>query len=141
MRRYVLLFASAAAFAGCAITHETSVLVGTPRPATTPAQVKLYSTPPKKYVDIAIIQADAAHDFMSKQDLMNTAVENAKKEAAKVGANGILLDGLGDFQVGSSGVVMMQPGAYRGAPAFGVGSSNPRTGKQLSGKAIYVTEE
>ena len=132
-----LILSAAVLLTGCAVTNGTSVLVGTARPATTPDKVKLYSTPPKKYVDIAIIQANAAHDFMDKQALMNTAVENAKKEAAKVGANGILLDGLGDYQVGSSGVVM----ASRGAPVVGLGSSNNRTGKQLSGKAIYVMEE
>lgn len=140
--RAVCIAVVMAVLGGCAVTNETSVLVGTPRAATTPDRVKLYSTPPKKYTDIAIISANAAHDFMDKQALMDTAVQNAKKEAAKVGANGILLDGLGDYQVGSSGLVMMQPvGTNRGTPAFGVGSSNNRTGKQLSGKAIFVTEE
>lgn len=137
----VLILSAAVLLTSCAVTNETSVLIGTARTATTPDKVKLYSVPPKKYVDIAIIQATAAHDFMDKQALMSTAVDNAKKEAAKVGANGILLDGLGDYQVGSSGVALMQNPAYRGAPAIGVGSSNIRTGKQLSGKAIYVTEE
>jgi hypothetical protein len=129
------------ALAACAVTHETSVLVGTPRAPTTPEQVKLYTSPPKKYTEIALISADAAHDFMEKQALLDTAVLNAKKQAAKVGANGILLDGLGDFQVGSSGVIVMQPSVARGAPAIGTGSANVRTGKQVSGKAIYVTEE
>ena len=139
--RLVVVLAALVALGGCAVTNETSVPVGTPPPAPTAEKVKINSTPPKKYVDIAIIQANAAHDFMNKQALMDTAVQNAKMEAAKVGANGILLDGLGDYQVGSSGVVMVQNPATRGAPAFGVGSSNNRTGKQLSGKAIYVTEE
>lgn len=138
--RKLLLVAAMLALSGCAVTHQTSVLVGTPRAATTPEQVKLYSTPPKKYTEIAIISADAAHDFMEKQALLDTAILNAKKEAAKVGATGILLDGLGDFQVGSSGVVMMQQPA-RTRMAYGIGSSNVRTGKQISGRAIFVVEE
>jgi len=125
----------------CAVTHETSVLIGTPRPAIAPEAVKLYSAPPKKYTEISIISADAAHAFMDKQALLDTAVLNAKKQAAKVGANGILLDSLGDFQVGSSGVVIMQPAAVRGAPAIGTVSAGAQTGKQVTGKAIYVTEE
>ena len=129
------------ALTGCAITHETSVLVGTARTPTTPDQVKLYTSPPKKYVEIAIVSADAAHDFMDKQSLMNTAVANAKNQAAAVRANGLLLDGLGDFETGSSGIVMMQPSYNRKAPMIGVTSSNVRTGKQISGKAIFVTEE
>lgn len=113
--------------AACAVTHETSVLVGTPRAPTTPEQVKLYTSPPKKYTEIALISADAAHDFTDKQVLLDTAVLNAKREAAKVGANGILLDGLGDYRVGSSRFFLMQASLARG--------------EQVSGKAIYVTEE
>ncbi len=125
---------------GCAVTNETAVIIGTKRPAISPEQVKLYSTPPKKYVEIAIISADAAHDFMSKQALVDKAVVNAKVEAAKVGANGILLDSLGDTQIGTLGAVVV-PRIGSGAPLIGtVGTSN-RTGKQLSGKAIFVTEE
>ena len=124
----------------CAITNETSVLIGTPRTATSPEQVKLYTSPPKKYVEIAIISADAAHDFMSKQSLLDKAVLNARTQAAKVGANGILLDALGDLQIGSSGAVIMQPLGLPGTVIGSVGTIN-RTGKQLSGKAIYVSEE
>lgn len=135
-----LLLIALLPLAGCAVTHQTSMLVGTPRAATSPDQVRLYTTPPRKYVEIAVVSADAAHDFMEKQALLDTAVLNAKKEAAKVGANGLLLDGAGDFEVGSSGVMMMQA-PRRGKMAFGTVSSNVRTGKQIAGKAIYVTEE
>jgi hypothetical protein len=130
----------ALALAGCAITNETAVLVGTARSPTSPEQVKLYTTPPKRYVEIAIVSADAAHDFMSKQALLEKSIQNAKVQAAKVGANGILLDSLGDTQLGSAGVVtMVRPVGT--APAFGtVGTAN-RTGKQITGKAIFVTEE
>ncbi|MDR6536977.1 hypothetical protein [Variovorax soli] len=136
----ITLLLPLAGLAGCAVTHQTSMLVGTPRAATSPIQVKLYTTPPRKYVEIAVISADAAHDFMEKQALLDTAVMNAKREAAKVGANGILLEGAGDFEVGSSGVMIMQA-PRRGGMAFATGSSNTRTGKQIAGKAIYVTEE
>jgi hypothetical protein len=121
----------------CAITNETSLVVGTPRAETSSDRVKLYTKPPAKYEEIAIISADAAHDFMNKQSLQNIAIANLKKEAAKVGANGILLDNVGSFSTGASGIVTAVPGS----PVVGVGSMNNRTGKQASGKAIYVTEE
>jgi hypothetical protein len=125
--------------AGCAVTNESALLVGTPRPAIAPELVKLYSTPPKRYVEIAIVQADAAHDFMSKQALLDKAVQNAKAQAAKVGANGILLDQMGDTQLGSSGLVMApRPGA---APTVATVGTVNRTGKMISGRAIFVTEE
>lgn len=126
---------------GCAITNETSVLVGTPRSPTSPEQVKLYTAQPKKYVEIAIISADAAHDFMSKQALLDKAVQNAKLQAAKVGANGILLDSLGDLQVGAAGTVLLSRPIIIGAPVVGAVGTTNRTGKQITGKAIFVSEE
>lgn len=122
---------------GCAITNETLVLVGTRRPAITPEQVKLYTAPPKRFLEIAIVSADASHAFMAKQALVDKAVHNAKIQAAKVGANGILIEGLGDY--GSAGVAVASRPVGT-APIFAAGSSSS-PGKQLSGKAIYVLEE
>lgn len=139
MKAIVLVVA--ALMAGCAVTNETALVTGRVRPAIYPDEVRLYTTPPRKYEEIAIISADAAHDFMQKQALMDTAVLNAKKKAAQLGANGILLDEAGDFVTGSSGVFVIQPSARRSRAAVGVGSFNTRTGKQFSGRAIYVTEE
>ena len=124
--------------AGCAITSGTSVVVGNTRPQTKPEEIRLYTKPPAKYEEIAIISADSAHDFMDKQALMDNAIAKLKDEAAKVGANGILLDSVGDFDIGSSGAVFV-PNARRN---FFVGTSisNNRTGKKASGMAIFVSE-
>lgn len=127
--------------AGCAITNETSMVTGRVRPATYPEDVRLYSSPPKRYEEIGIVSADAAHDFMQKQALLDTAIANARKEAAKLGANGILLDEAGDFVTGSSGVIVSQPSRGRSRMTVGTGSFNNRTGKLISGRAIYVIEE
>ena len=138
--RLFALVGTALVLAGCAITNETSIVVGTPRSPLAPEQVKLYTKPPARYEEIAIVSADAAHDFMAKQELMNIAIAKIKGEAAKVGANGILLDGAGDYYVGTSGVAIV-PAATKGMPVIGFGSANARTGKQASGRAIYVLEE
>jgi hypothetical protein len=142
IREFFTVVVAALAFSltGCAITNETALLIGTPRPPTSAEQVKLYAAPPKKYVEIAIISADAAHDFMSKQALLDKAVQNAKLQAAKVGANGILLDSLGDLQTGSAGTVLLSRPVV-GAPVIGTVGMTNRTGKQITGKAIFVTEE
>jgi hypothetical protein len=115
------------ALAACGVTHETSVLVGTPRPPTTPEQVSLYTSPPKKYTQIALIFSDAAYDYMDTQEWRETALVNAKREAAKIGANGILLNRLGDLRVVGSSFFLIQP--------------SPARDELVSGKAIYVTEE
>jgi hypothetical protein len=125
---------------GCAVTNETAVIVGQTRPATTPDQVKLYTKPPAKYEEIALISSDAAHDFMSKQALMEKSVALIKEQAAKVGANGVLIDSLGDFNVGSSGVMII-PGAAPGGMTIGTGAMNARTGKKVTGMAIFVSQE
>lgn len=143
MKRFTTLIAVVLAttfITGCAITNETSLLVGQARPATTPDKVKLYTKPPAKYEEIAMVSADAAHDFMTKQALMEKSVALIKEQAAKVGANGVLIENLGDFYTGSSGV-MFVPGATSGGMVMGTGAMNARTGKKVTGMAIYVTEE
>jgi len=133
----ILSICAALVLAGCAITNETTLVVGKARPAISPEQVKIYTTPPDKYEEIALVSADAAHDFMSKQALLDVSIAKIKAEAAKVGANGVILESVGDNYVGSSGVMVMQA-ANRRAPVVGVGSSNARTGKAVTGKAVYV---
>jgi len=133
-----VLTIAASLLAGCAITNETSLVIGQARAPIKADQVKLYTTPPDKYEEIAIVSADAAHDFMSKQDLLNISVAKIKEEAAKVGANGVLLDNVGDSYIGSSGMMTSMVTKGRG-PVVGVGAMNARTGKVVSGKAIFVS--
>ena len=122
----------------CAITDETHLVVGNIRPAISPDEVKLYVTPPEKYEVIALVSADAKHAFMSQQRLLDIAIKNLRIEAAKVGANGILLDNAGSLDTNSVGMIA-SPGVSSGAPAIAVGtSSNNVVGIRESGKAIYV---
>lgn len=76
---------------------------------------------------------------MSKQALADLTMKNFKEQAARVGANGILLEGVGDFAVGSTGVLIV-PGTS-GSSVVGVGAMNSRTGKKATGMAIFVTQE
>lgn len=136
---FIISAIAALGLAGCAVTNDKSVLVGQVRSPTNPDQVKLYLKPPAKYDNIAIISSDSAHDFMSKQALADLTMKNFKEQAARVGANGILLEGVGDFAVGSTGVVIV-PGTS-GSSVVGVGAMNARTGKKATGMAIFVTQE
>src|SRR5579872_5082282 len=82
---------------GCAASH---VLVGTPRPPTTPDQVKLYLRPPAKFEQIALLDASSRGSLtFTSQGKTDKAIERLKKEAAKLGANGILLQGVTTQQV------------------------------------------
>jgi hypothetical protein len=114
-------------------------MIGTARTATDPSQVKLYTKAPAKYDEIAIVSADSRNDFASKQGLSDAAIQRLKEEAAKVGANGILLEGVGDYQVGSSGIVS---GSNTGGPVVTrTVATNTRTGKEARGMAIFVVQE
>lgn len=116
---------------GCA---TSSVVVGTVRPAISPASVKLYLKEPKKYEQIAILESSSKSSFaFSDQGKMDAVMANLKEEAARLGANGVLLQSSGNSN--AQGMVMMPVGAgFMGVP-YDAGH------KAGSGLAIHVIEE
>lgn len=120
------------AVGGCASSH---VMVGRARAATTPDQVKLYVRPPTKYQEIAILESSSKNSFaVSDQGKTNKAIERLKEEAAKLGANGVLLQGTGDLYGGT-----VNTGSVAGSTYSGVGA--PVMHKAASGVAIFVEQE
>lgn len=124
---------------GCTLTRGSYVLVGTAHPPTTAAQVRLYTTLPPMYEKIAFVSADSRNDFASEQNLSDHAIERLKEEAAKVGANGLLLNGIGNYQVGSQGVVII-PNYSNGYSTTGIAAMNASIGKEAKGLAIWVPQ-
>lgn len=134
------LVLAALLIAGCASSH---VLVGTARPAISPDQVKIYFRPPAKFEEIATLQSSSRASLaITDQGKTNKVIERLKKEAAKLGANGILLQGIGDQQTGSAGT-SFGTATFGGSTGFGIGigTSAAIMQKAGSGLAIYVTEE
>jgi hypothetical protein len=124
------------AFAGCASSH---VLVGKARPSISPEQVKVYLHPPIRYEEIALLEASSKSSWaVTQQGKMNKAVERLKEEAARLGANGILLQGSGT-EYGAS--VNTGAATATGNTAYGTGVSIPVMHKAASGVAIFVSEE
>jgi hypothetical protein len=121
-------------FAGCSTSH---VVVGKTRPATDPDQIKVFLSPPKRYETIAIVSSDSNGSFrFGAQGKVNAALNRAKKDAAKLGANGLLLQGLGE-----SGGVTVGEAVTSGANTSFVGVSGGGLIKTVSVIAIYVVEE
>jgi len=123
---------------GCQTSSH--VLVGTARPPISPDSVKVYLQPPPQYEEIATIDASSQGSFaMTSQQNMDVAMQRMKIEAAKLGANGILLQGVTDQQSGSIGLgagsSSYSPGSATGA---GAGGSFGITNKATHGIAIYV---
>lgn len=122
----------AISLAGCA---SSAVVIGQVRPAISPTQVKLYLNPPKKFEQVALLESSSKASWaVSDQGKTDVVIQRLKEEAAKIGANGVLLSGLGSQNAGSVGTA-----SFNGSTAFGVGAGVFY--KEGSGLAIYVTEE
>ncbi|WP_148040999.1 hypothetical protein [Montanilutibacter psychrotolerans] len=87
--------------AACASSH---VLTGTPRPPVDPAQVRVvFGPPPVAYEEIAQLQATSGGFTWGEQNKMNSVLRKLQREAAKLGANGVVILGI-DEGYGGGGV-------------------------------------
>src|SRR6185312_8490769 len=86
----------------CATSY---VLVGAQHAPTSPDQVRVLLQPPPHYETIAILQTSdmAGKPCFTAQCKTNKVMDRLKDEAAKLGANAILLQGLGSQYAGSVG--------------------------------------
>ena len=115
-----LVFFSTLLLFSCA--SGTALVTGTQRPSTNPETVIVYTEPPAKYEVIGIVTASSDSGWTEQGDL-EYAMAELKKQAAKIGANGVILESVGTSN--SGGVI-----------SYGV--YIPVTAKNVSGKAIYV---
>jgi hypothetical protein len=113
----VLAVLALVVLSGCATSSH--VILGTVRPPIDPALVRLYTSPPPKSEAIAILTVESSS--WTTQGEKDIAVAKLKEEAASLGANGVLLTGMGTE---SSGVV---------------GNVNPQTGAVWMGQSTYTT--
>lgn len=134
--RILSMFLLLSALAGCASTHH--VMLGQARPAIDPAQVKVYQVPPEHYEEIARLDAKSAVGF-GTQGQINAAIDRLAREAAKLGANGVIL--LGVDQTGSPVSMGVGGGSYGRHGGASVGLGIPTAQQRAEGIAIYVTEE
>jgi hypothetical protein len=137
--KLTLVAAAAALLAAC--TSSSHVLVGNARAPISPDQVKIYFEPPPKYEQIATLDASSGSMFGSDQSKTDEAIAKLKAEAAKVGANGILLQGVEKHQSGSIGLGV-GGSSYGGnsATGAGVGGSGGLYNKNAKGLAIFVPD-
>ena len=115
---------------GCA--SGSVVLTGTKRPPVSPTEVRLYAKAPAEYEVIGIVKASSEMG-MTEQGSMDYAVEELKKQAASVGANGVLLRTVGEKGGTSYGTFI--PNASGGG--YFVGGDDAT--QAISGEAIFVT--
>lgn len=128
----------------------STVIVGEPRPPTNPNNVKVYMETPRHFDRIAIIRKGSGGSWaFSDQSQVDEAIAKIRIEAAKVGANGILLqvietDSRGGVGIGIGGFGL---GGHRrhgwGGPSVGIGTSfyAPIMHKTVQAEAIYVRKK
>jgi hypothetical protein len=141
----LLVALAAAIVTGCTIMDGGAIVTGNTRAPISSAEVRLYRSAPGNFEEIAIVSASAGHDFKKSSSLMNSAIERLKEEAAKVGANGVILTEIDERDAPS---VITSHGT---ATATGTGGSAYATGNATSisrgdaytrirGVAIYVSQ-
>lgn len=111
---------------GCTIMDGNSIVTGNARSPISAEMVRLYRTAPEKFEEIAVVSASAGHDFKKSSSLLNSAIQRLKEEAAKLGANGVLLSEIDERDVPAVTT------NYGAAIASGGGSSVYATGNSIS---------
>ena len=110
------IFVSLLALLLAACASGSAIVTGAKRTPLDPSHVKLYAEAPAKYEVIGVVSAKSAAG-LTAQGSEDYAVQELKNQAAKLGANGVLLEATGQL-------------AY----AFG------SVGQTVTGKAIFVGE-
>lgn len=141
--RAILLMLVAVVVSGCTIMDGNAIVLGESRSALSRNSVKIYRSAPESFEEIAIVNSSAGHDFKSDSDLMNAALERIKEEAAKVGANGIILTEVKErdrpvvvTSYGSATANINGSSVYATGNAVGVRRGDTYT--RLRGVAIFV---
>ena len=106
----------------------SSIIVGETREPIDPGQVRLYLEAPEAYDVIGMVTASSGSGW-TEQGSVDYAVEELKRQAARLGANGVLIE---SFDTQTSTVV----GGYGTSFYYAV----PVSAKSVTGKAIYVIE-
>lgn len=134
MRLHIAALTAVILLSGCA--GSSKVMVGQARPAIDPAQVRIYTVVPAGSQEIAQIESSSAIGF-GTQGQTDSAVARLKAEAAALGANGVVLMGVGAS--GSSGGGVSVGGGSWGSSSYGgVGIGIPTQQKKAVGMAIWV---
>lgn len=95
--RITLAFIALAFIAtGCTMVSGNTALVGKRRPAVDPSRVQIYETEPPHYEVIAQVSAQAGHDFRTQAGVRESALKRLRREAANVGANGLIVENISD---------------------------------------------
>jgi hypothetical protein len=124
-----LLAVFSAGVAGCAT--GSAIATGTPRTPTRTADVKLYLDPPAHYETLGLVEAETIASSIATQATQNILFDGLKRQAATLGANGVIVLGTEEHSVAS--LVRLENAKSA--------SSLSQEKKTAKGKAIFVIRE
>ncbi len=130
------IFPLLALLAGCG--GSSAVLLAQPRPSISPAEVRVYRTMPEGAIEIAQLQSSSGMGF-GGQGQSDAVISRLKREAAAVGANGVVLFGMGSAP--SNGGVSVGGSTWGNNSGGGVSIGVPTSQQRASGLAIYVPDQ
>ena len=104
----------------------SSIITGQAKPAIDPSLVKIYLTPPEEHEVIGLVEASSEIE-LSRQWAQDRVINELKERAARIGANGVILQGTGSKSSGTTG--------YYSNGIYFASTSEKITGQ---GKAIFV---
>jgi hypothetical protein len=119
----VLLILVVLALGACA--SGSAIVTGTVRAPITAAQVAIYLEPPADFEVIGLVSASSDAGW-TEQGSVDYAIRELKEQAAKLGANGVLLVSSGERT--TTALVSSGSGFY----------TVPVTAKTVQGRAIFV---
>ncbi|WP_157838807.1 hypothetical protein [Achromobacter sp. DH1f] len=127
--RAAVLMSLAALCAGCA--DGTAIPTGNRYAPSLASSVRLYSDPPHApYEVVGLVKAESSAGI-SAQESMEYAIEELKKQAASLGANGVLLTGNGARVTGTDTTTTYDKHSRHA-------SSSDVTAQFVEGRAIVV---
>src|ERR1041385_8579954 len=97
-----LIIAVTVAFVLVSCSSTSHVIVGKTRAPILPGDVKVYMKPPARYEEVALLESSSKNSWsITDQGKTDKAIQRMKEEAAKLGANGVLLRGVSDrYEIG-----------------------------------------
>jgi len=125
--KFILVLTCLTALFGCAT--GSLIVTGNPRTAINSSEVKIYLDSPSNYETVGLVEASSDVEF-SSQAAQDRVINELKEQAAKIGANGVLLLASGD-KSGDMGGFFSGGFFYAGAEET----------KMAKGKAIFVVQE
>ena len=109
----------------CATATGSVIITGQVRPAISPTDVRIFLDHPSQFETIGLVEASAelSSSVQRTQDLI---IDELKKQAARIGANGVILRNIGNRS---------------GGGVFVSGVFIPIEIRSIQGEAIYIIQE